>query len=99
MNEVQAVPVFVRMICSFLAAFPAIALWSRTRNPAWMFVVLGALFFFIDALYGTLVLLGLATYALPFWPELPLLRSVLAGLPHLLLSTGFLIFLARNRRD
>jgi hypothetical protein len=52
MSDWEAVPVFVRMICAFFAAFPAIALWSKTRDAAWVFMVLGALFLFIDALYA-----------------------------------------------
>jgi hypothetical protein len=98
MNEFEAIPVIVRMVCSFLAAFTAIAIWSKTRDAAWMLVVLGAIFFFIDALYATLVLIGLATYSLPFWQDFPLLKSVLSGLPYILLASGFLVFLIHNRR-
>jgi len=98
MNDFEVIPVIVRMICSFLAAFTAIALWSRTRDAAWMLVVLGAIFFFIDALYATLVIIGITTYTLPIWQEFPLLKSLLSGLPYLLLTSGFLVFLIRNRR-
>jgi hypothetical protein len=98
MNDFEAIPVIVRMVCSFIAAFPAIAIWSRTRDAAWMLVVLGAIFFFIDALYSTLVLIGLSTYELPFLQNLPLLQSILSGLPYLFLALGFLVFLIRNRR-
>jgi hypothetical protein len=98
MNDFEAIPVIVRMVCSFIAAFPAIAIWSRTRDAAWMLVVLGAIFVFIDALYSTLVLIGLSTYELPFLQNLPLLQSILSGLPYLFLALGFLVFLIRNRR-
>ena len=98
MNDFEAIPVIVRMVCSFLAAFPAIAIWSRTRDAAWMLVVLGSIFFFIDALYATLVLIGLAAYRLPFLQEYPLLKSLLSGIPYILLASGFLVFLIRNRR-
>ena len=98
MTDLEAIPVIVRMVCSFLAAFPAIALWSRTRDAAWMLVVLGAIFFFIDGLYATLVLIGLASYNLLVWQGFPLLKSVLSGLPSILLAAGFLEFLIQNRR-
>jgi hypothetical protein len=98
MNDWDAVPVFVRMICAFFAAFPAIALWSKTRDAAWVFMVLGALFLFIDALYSTLVMIGLATYELSFVPGIPVLKSALTGLPAILFGVGFLVFLFRNRR-
>ena len=98
MTDFEAIPVIVRMVCSFLAAFPAIALWSRTRDAAWMLVVLGAIFFFIDGLYATLVLVGLTSYNLLVWQGFPLLKSVLSGLPSILLAAGFLVFLIQNRR-
>lgn len=98
MTEYEAIPVLVRMVCSFLAAFMAIALWSKTRDAAWMLVVLGAVFFFIDSLYATLVLIGLTSYEFLVWQGFPLLKSVLTGLPPLLMAAGFLVFLIHNRR-
>ena len=98
MTDSEVIPVFVRMICSFLAAFPAVALWSRTRDAAWMMVVLGALFLFVDALFSVLTMVGLVSYSLSFDGGRPLLQSVLAGLPGLFFSIGCLIFLAKNRR-
>ena len=98
MSDLEVFPVLIRMLCSFLSAVGAIAIWSRSRDAAWIMVVLGALFYFIDALYATLVILGVANYSLPFWTGFPLLESALAGLPPLLLAVGFLVFLFRNRR-
>lgn len=98
MNDWETVPVFVRMICAFFAAFPAIALWSKTRDAAWVFMVLGALFLFIDALYAVLVMIGLTTYQISFFSDIPVLRSTLSGLPAVFFGIGFLVFLIRNRR-
>jgi hypothetical protein len=98
MNTMEAVPVLVGMACTFFAAFTAVALWSGTRDAAWMLVVLGAVFFFIDSLYSTLVLIGLATWDVLFLKGFPMLESVLTGLPPLLLTAGFLVFIIRNRR-
>jgi membrane-bound ClpP family serine protease len=97
MNTLEALPVLVKMVCSFLAAFTAIALWSRTRDAAWTLMVLGAVFLFIESLYSTLVIIGLATYQVLVWNGFPLLESVLSGLPPVLFSAGFLTFLMRDR--
>lgn len=98
MTDNEIIPILIRLVCSFLAAFPAIALWSKTRDASWMLMVFGALLYFVDSLYSVLVTIGLVTYNLPFAEEFPLLESVLAGVPSLLLATGFLIFLIKNRR-
>lgn len=43
-----------RLFFGAFAAFGGILLWSRTRNPAWMFIILGALF-----QYGEIVIMAL----------------------------------------
>ena len=98
MTDNEAIPIFIRLVCSFLAAFPAVALWSKTRDASWMLMVFGALLYFVEALYSALVMIGLVTYRLPFAEDIPLLKSFLAGLPSLLLAAGFLTYLLRDRR-
>ncbi len=98
MNIQEVMPLFARMFFAFLAAFPAIALWSKARDAAWLFVVLGALFMFVDALYAVLVLVGVASYSLPFAAGIPLLKSVLGALPSVCMALGFVVFLYRVRR-
>lgn len=95
---VESSVVLVRMLCSFLAAFPAIALWSRTRSAAWMLVILGSVFFFLDSLYAALVFVGLTSYDVLTWRGYSVLEYLFAGLPSLLTAAGFIVFLIRNRR-
>ncbi len=98
MTAVEAVPVFVRLLMAFFAAFFGIGLWSKTRDAAWMLVVLGTIFLFIDSLFATLVMLGLAGYNRPTVYGVPVLEPVLAALPPLFIAAGILVFLVRNRR-
>jgi len=98
MYDMEAISILVRLICSFVAAFPAIVIWRRTRNGAWVMLVLSAILFFIDSLYAALVLIGIASYSLPFSSDVPLLQFVLAGIPHLLMACGFAFFLVSHRR-
>ncbi len=98
MSNAEVFPVLIRVVFSFLAAFGAIAAWSKTRDAAWVFMVLGAIFFFVDSLYETLVIVGVVSYSLPVAEGFPLLESVLTGLPPLFLSLGFFAFLIDHRR-
>ena len=98
MSETGTIPLFVRLVCSFLAAFPAIAIWSRSRDAEWVLMALGAVLFFVDALYATLVNIGIATYERPWAAGFPLLQSLLTGMPVLFFAAGFMVFLLRNRR-
>lgn len=88
----------IRLTAAFIAAFPAIALWSRTRDPAWMLVVLGTLFLFADSLFFALVSLGVASYDRLLPGDLSLVRILMAVLPYFLLAAGFVVFLVRKRR-
>ena len=98
MSNAEVIPVLVRMGLSFFAAFGAIAVWSKSRDGAWIFMVLGAIFYFVDALYETLVIIAVASYDLPIAEGVPLLESVLTGLPPFFLAVGFLVFLIHHRR-
>lgn len=98
MYDSEVFSIFVRLVCSFGAAFPAIVIWRKTRNGAWVLVILSAIFFFIDALYSTLVMIGIASYKLPFLGDVPILQLILAGIPYLLMAGGFLFFLFSHRR-
>lgn len=98
MYDAEAIPILVRLTCSFGAAFPAVVIWRKTRNGAWVLVVLSAILFFVDALYSTLVLTGLASYSLIFLEDVSLLQLILAGAPHLFMAGGFVFFLISHRR-
>ena len=96
MTDTAVIPLFVRLACAFIAAFPAIAIWSRSREAEWVLMVLGALFLVVDALYGVLAAVGAAGYNLPWMPGFPLLESLLTGVPLLLFGAGFAVFLLRR---
>lgn len=98
MYDSEVLSILVRLICSFGAAFPAIMIWRKTRNGAWVLVVLSAIFFFVDALYATLVMIGVASYKLAFLGDLPILQLILAAAPHLFMAGGFAFFLFSHRR-
>jgi len=98
MYDLEAIPILVRLVCSFGAAFPAVAIWRKTRSGAWVLVILSAVFFFIDALYSTLVMIGIASYNLAFLGDAPVLQMILTGIPYLFMAGGFAFFLISHRR-
>lgn len=98
MNIQQMIPVFVKLFLSFVSAFSAIALWSKTRNPAWVLIVLAAIMFFVDVLYAALVMLGVADYSILKIAGFELLAPLLSGIPYILLTSGFLVYIFREKR-
>jgi hypothetical protein len=61
MDSGQIILMYSRLILGALAAFFAIMLWSRTRDPAWMFVVIGTITIYIEVIYSILELLGITS--------------------------------------
>lgn len=96
MLDSDAIPLFVRLACAFLAAFPAIAIWSRSRDAEWVLMILGMVLLVVDVLYAILVAVGIAAYNLAWIPGFPLLESLLTGVPLLLFGAGFTVFLWRR---
>ena len=87
-----------RLLFSFAASFLALVLWSKTRDAAWMMIVLGTLFLFIDIVFIILELVGLPGYDLVVLLNISVLRYLIPLLPFLFFSIGFIIFLTRARK-
>jgi hypothetical protein len=49
-----------RLVTGAVAAFFAIMLWSRTRDAAWMLMVIGVIAAYVETIYAVLELLGIA---------------------------------------
>ena len=86
-----------RLLIAALAAFLAIVLWSRTRDVAWMLIVIGAIASYADIIFDLLVRFGLIDEN-AFSPlGIPLARMVFSNLPYLFLSAAFLVMISRKR--
>ncbi|KGE71609.1 hypothetical protein [Spirochaeta lutea] len=91
------IELLIRMVFSGAATFTAILLWSRTRDPAWMMVILGMVLLFGGIVYDLLSFFGIIqSVVLQGTPRL-IAEGVLKSLPFLFFFIGFFIA-ARRRR-
>jgi hypothetical protein len=79
------------------ATFCAILLWSRTRDMAWTFVIIGAIVSYADIVLATLRSFGILGDALLLYQGIPVLEIGLANLPLLFFGIGFLAAFSRKR--
>ncbi len=86
-----------RLVVVATTAFLAIVLWSRTRDIAWMLIVIGAIASYADILFDLLVRFGLVDEGRFSFFGLPLGRILFANLPYLFLSAAFLVMILRRR--
>lgn len=86
-----------RLVVVAVMAFLAILLWSRTRDLAWMLIVIGAVASYADLLFDLLVRFGLLDES-GFSPlGLPLGRIIFSNLPFVFLSAAFIVMIVRKR--
>jgi len=86
-----------RLGVAAIAAFLAIVLWSRTRDLAWMLVVIGVIASYAEILFDFLSRLGIVDEARYTVFGLPLGRMLLANLPYLFLCAALVVMIRRKR--
>jgi hypothetical protein len=97
MNTGLAVYLISRLSVAGITTFLAIILWSRTRDLAWMLIVIGAVSSYADVLFDILVRFGLIDEARLTFLGLPLARILFTNLPYLFLSVAFVVMIFRKR--
>jgi hypothetical protein len=86
-----------RLAIAAIAAFLAILLWSRTRDIAWMLIVIGVIASYADILFGLLAELGLVDEARYSYSGIPIGRILLSNLPYLFLCSALIVMIRRKR--
>jgi len=98
--EFAEISVLIRLAVGAVATFFAILLWSKTRDTAWVLVVIGTLISYTEIIFSTLVDLKIVrpdAFFL-FGPEgFPLLHTVLVNLPLVFYAVGFIVVISRRR--
>ncbi|HSV56865.1 MAG TPA: hypothetical protein VLH39_07125 [Magnetospirillaceae bacterium] len=94
-------PLFIvsRLAVTAVATFLAIVVWSRTRDLAWMLMVVGTIAGYADILYDLLSQLGVVPDGLLVAPGVPLAAIVFSNLSTLLYGAAFAVMVARVHRS
>lgn len=97
MDTGEFVLLLSRLSVAAVASFLAIILWSRTRDPAWMLMVVGTIALYADIVYSLLTLFGAVDPA-AFTPGgVPVAPLVFTNLPPLFYSIAFVVMIIRKR--
>jgi hypothetical protein len=78
------------------ATFCAILLWSRTREMAWIFVIVAVIISYADIVLATLRSYGILGPEPEVAQGIPIVRVLVADLPLVFSGIGFLIAFARK---
>jgi hypothetical protein len=95
MNSEQMIMILSKLALGSVAAFLSIILWSKTRDTAWMFVIIGILLTYGEIIFQTLKAFGIIGQFLVF-SGVPVFELLLVNLPLLFFITAFLFMILRR---
>ena len=98
MDAGQLVFVYSRLILGAVAAFLAIMLWSKTRDPAWMLMVIGIVVSYIEIVFSVLEMTGISAGNIMFIGSVSLAAILLPVLRMAFFIAAFLVMVIRRYR-
>lgn len=98
MDSGQLVYIFSRLFLGGLASFLAIMLWARTRDTAWMLVVMGIIAIYGETIFNIVNLFGIDGGDIFSIGTVPLLSILLSIFPMLFFIAAFAVMVARKYR-
>jgi hypothetical protein len=87
-----------RLVLGALASFFAIMLWAKTRDVAWMLMVIGTIAAYIETIYSILSLLGISGGGRVSMDPITAASLVLPNLPTVFFIIAFLVMVVRKYR-
>jgi hypothetical protein len=99
MDSGQTVFIITQLSLGAVCTFLAIMLWSRTRDAAWMLIIIGVIFLYIEIIHSILGLYGMG--GADFFPvgSVPIISFILPVLRMVFLIAGFLMMVIRSFRN
>jgi hypothetical protein len=97
MQQPQIVLYIIKLTLGGFTAFLAIMLWSKTRDPAWMSLVVGAVISYAGIVFEMMVNLGLVSPGNMLIGGIPVLTLLFTGLPSIFFILAFILMLTRSR--
>jgi hypothetical protein len=98
MDAGQIVFISSRLILGALASFFAIMLWSKTRDVAWMLMVIGTIAAYIETVYSILDLFGITQGDTLLIGSVPVAAILLPCLRTSFFIAAFLVMVVRRYR-
>ena len=94
----QVVYVLSRLILGAIVSFLAIMLWSRTRDVAWMLVIIGIIAAYVDTIYVIMSLFGIVNEGNFAIGSMPLMLILLSSLPAMFFIAALSVMVVRKYR-
>ena len=98
MDSGQTLFILSQLVLGAAASFLAIMLWSRTRDPAWMLIVIGTIAAYIEIVYSVLGLFGISGGDFFSIGSVPFILFILPLLRMAFFIAAFIIMIKRQKQ-
>ena len=95
MEKGQLILIMSQLGFGAVATFLAIMLWSRTREAAWMLIIIGAIIAYIEIVYSILNIFGMTSDFFIF-ETVPIVSFILPLLRMLFFIAAFLVMIIKQ---
>jgi hypothetical protein len=99
MDSGQTAFIISQLSLGAVSTFLAIILWSRTRDAAWMLIIIGVIISYIEIIHSILGLYGMGGDEFFSVGSVPVISFVLPVLRMMFFIAGFLIMVIRQSRN
>ncbi len=96
MGTEQAILMLSRFVLGALGTFLAIMVWSKTRDAAWMLIVVGTVAHYGEVVFSALETLGVVRLDVVRVSGIALFPLVLTNLPMFFFILAFLVIVSRR---
>ncbi len=96
MAEEQMILYAVKLVLGGIAAFCSILLWSKTKDSAWMCLVVGVVSRYAGIVYEILCVLGIVCSEVFVFPGLSLSTLIFTCLPDVFFIIAFILMLKKS---
>ena len=96
--DYNEVIIITRVVTGAIGAFFSILLWSKTREPAWIFIIIGTLCIYVEIVFTTLEAFGIISGDILILHGIPVLKLLLYNMPILFITIGFIAVIAGNKK-
>ncbi len=80
-----------------VATFTSVILWSKTRDVAWILIIIGTIVYYINIIYELLDSFGIVgNYSFVIY-GIPIVKLTLQNLPMVFFTIGFIVVITRRR--
>ena len=98
MDSGQILFVSSRLILGALASFFAIMLWSKTRDAAWMLLVIGTIAGYVEIVYDILDMFGITRGDILLIGSVPAAKIILPALRLCFFIAAFVVMVIKRFR-